>query len=377
MPWNLTTLKTLVLAKFECSRPLVDFGKWFSDRVDGMVSVLISSPKLEYLELSVAKSFLRNNRQFVNFFPRICERYHERGCSPLQLTGLNLGFGMMLVSEHQKGEAAYLRHLTRLQNLVYLHIPLEGIEYFALLAGEGEALMHIAWGTMSEQNTPSLEYLHMDELDQAGYEYLLLDGVSSLLQNVELQIDSELVYTDDAPWGQPNIPELIFARVADLFSDRLERPLQTRSLRIKVDPSVFKKKAPKSWLNLEILGLTSSIPTKGVFAGISGRFLSLDASIQVLSLQFLVPIRKPRNLRRFRENYIDILENWVSSVAQTCKQLQEVVLTFYLLGSRRQPSGEETYCWRVVRKTMAPQSVGEGWHEEEVDDFEIVRVYEF
>lgn len=349
VPLNLRSLTTLTLINLEYSRPSMHVQQWFSDCVGGIANLLGSSPMLEYLELSVAKPFFDKNEEFAEFFPRICKNYHQRGFRPLQLKGLNLGLGFMLVSAQENGEAAYLHHLTRMQDLDELHMVSEGIEAWDPLA---DGMMYTAWGTVSQQNTPSLEYLHIDEIDMAGCNHLLSGEVSNLLRNVELEIDEELVYADDDDLEeQLQTHGVAFTNVADLFSEELERQLETRSLRIAVDPSVFEESAPTPWRHMETLALASRVPESDVFAAIPSVFLGPVSSIQVLSLQFYVPPMTETDFQLFYCAYINTLERWAGHVANCSRQLREISVTFHLAEPFDLPSGK-MYCWRVVRMRM-------------------------
>lgn len=379
-------MTTLSLTKIRYDGSLTDpatFEKWLSNTVDDLVNILSSSPYLTSLELSMSKGY-GFARKFLTTFPGICEKYHERGCAPLQLEVLNLGWGMMLLSKDEFGDAGYLRQLTRTESLTALHMTRNGVQH---LPWEGEkGHMKMAWGTVSQQNTPSLVYLKIDQLDQAGCQYLYFEEMSSLLRSVYLHIESEDVfdetcYSIDYDSTEENDdPE--YTSIINLFEDCCPsylNPIQTKSLSIKVPFYVFKRKAPRNWLNLETLALESSWCSSDVstFRSLADTFLSPHASIQELTLQFRI---KDLTKRQFTRSPLvfDILEASVRKMAKTCKQLKKVQLSFYLWGTTPADSVlEDMYSWRIVRETRTIQDVGECGPEEEIPEITLVLVTEY
>ncbi|ROV88852.1 hypothetical protein VMCG_10174 [Cytospora schulzeri] len=366
MPWKLTNLTSLVLVHLGYCNTLAsqDFVQWFSDKVEDMAQVLTSCPKLVYLELSVAKNCLDENPRLSTFFPRICEKYHEQGSSPLELETIKLGLGMLLVSEYKNGEAAYLQDLTRTQYLKNLKFETKGVAILnAWLGNEGKAVMQIAWGTVSPENTPSLVYLHIDQLDQAGCKYLLSGEMPALLRNTYLWVkEKDVLGTDDEDGEQADSDDPKFSCVTDLFSDKLERPLQTCKLSIAIDGRVLQTKAPRSWLKLKGLSLTLSVPQSiraqplianmlNTFNGLATRFLLGHASITNMILQLLVTPRQHDLLMCFPRFYRGTVHQSLVSVAKTCQKLREFTLIFGLTDPDGVPVRHEARHWRVKRHT--------------------------
>lgn len=334
----------LKLTDFETCNFLIWADEWLSRTSDEVVSVLGSCPSLNHLEMS-----LRSPR-YCSLLRHICMKYHEQGYSPLQLETLKLGSGMTLLSKDRNGDADYLRHLVRTECLTKLHMTSHGIPDWRKVPRDIVNSDNMAWGTVSQQNTPSLVYLIIDQIDQAGCEYLLSDGISALLSNIHLEIEDHFVRVEedqleDQEDGQEdgqledqekeeysiavNPAKKIFC-LNDLFSEKVERPPQAKSLTIVVLDSAYDKKAPMCWMKTETLSLKSIVPyyEPSIFTGFADRFLSPDAFIQDLKLELTMGRRMRHLMTHLRHSILKNLQDSVLERAQTCKKLRTIRVTF-------------------------------------------------
>jgi hypothetical protein len=289
----------------------------------GLVSVLIASPHLDVLSISINKetmsfqTMLSESFRYKDFFRDICEDFRQRSerrnCAPLKLRKLVLGSGISLYLPNLWSKADsnmpditdevafYLSGLTDLNHLVEVHVQNDEKERWSPPEPVPRIRSGHAWETFSKVFCPRLQRLSIYQFDKTDFIY----GHVRILESVSIK---ELVI------GSENFDLSDLEPVFEIFKEITGKDSKEREKDEVADKREAGAKEKEDDDNKEnedtILknsphysSPTTHIPQVATMLGIRKRFLAKDM------LQLLVRLKDCVRLEKLNIG-LDIFNGW-------------------------------------------------------------------
>lgn len=250
-----------------------------------VIDILRNSPKLQYLKLSAIINKTYNN-DVQTIFLDLCKAYKDGGGEPLRLKVLNLGEGMLLISDtvgFHVTQPTYLDWLMDASYLEELHI--------SSVWQSTRLIVPLAWGTISPWSSPKLRRLRIAYLDRVGYRYLSVGSttwpMADFLRSMDIHVEKVGYFGSSRlaplPPGRSLAAEL---DPADLFSS-LRRTLNPACLSLgsmALGTGVIPL-LPRPWHHLRTLAVTV---TEAQLAGLGYICATCTGSLEALSVRVTV-----------------------------------------------------------------------------------------